>query len=170
MNARTTGDKFAFAYCTTDTSELLRDDRVHAVVIATRRGSHAHFAASALRAGKAVFVEKPLAMDEEGLQRVLDAQRESGQLLTVGFNRSFSPFAETIRDAFRGAGPLAITYYVNAGQSRPAPGSTTRRTAAAGSSARAATSWTSAVRLWTRTWWRSSPTGSAVPPPASTTR
>jgi predicted dehydrogenase len=115
MNARTTGDRFGFAYCTTDTAELLGDADVHAVVIATRHGSHAQFAADALRAGKAVFVEKPLAIDEAGLQQVLEAQQESGQLLTVGFNRRFSPFAARIRETFRGAGPLAITYRVNAG-------------------------------------------------------
>jgi predicted dehydrogenase/threonine dehydrogenase-like Zn-dependent dehydrogenase len=119
MNAKTTGDKFGFAYCTTDTAELLRDDSINAVVVATRHGSHAHFVAGALRAGKAVFVEKPLAIDEQGLQQVLEAQHESGQLLTVGFNRRFSPLAMAIREAFTDAGPLAITYRVNAGYIPP---------------------------------------------------
>jgi predicted dehydrogenase/threonine dehydrogenase-like Zn-dependent dehydrogenase len=119
MSATTTGEKFGFAFCTTDTSQLLGDENIDAVVIATRHGSHAHFAASALRSGKAVFVEKPLAIDEEGLQMVVDAQRESGQILTVGFNRRFSPFAAEIREAFRSAGPLAITYRVNAGYIPP---------------------------------------------------
>jgi polar amino acid transport system substrate-binding protein len=115
MNAKAAGDKFRFRYCTTDTSEILRDERVHAVVIATRHGSHARFAAEALRAGKAVFVEKPLAIDEEGLQEVLAAQAESGQLLTVGFNRRFSPLSVALRGAFDPAAPVAVNYRINAG-------------------------------------------------------
>jgi predicted dehydrogenase len=114
MNARTAADRFGFGYCSTDTAALLRDDAVHAVVVATRHGSHAKFAADALRAGKAVFVEKPLAITEDGLARVLEAQAESGQLLTVGFNRRFSSLASELKKSLPTT-PLAITYRVNAG-------------------------------------------------------
>lgn len=120
-SARTTGDKFGFAYCTTDTEKLLADPAVHAVVIATRHGSHAGMAARALRAGKAVFVEKPLALDEEGLQEVLDAQAETGGVLAVGFNRRFSPLVEQLKAAFAPGTPLAMTYRINAG---PIPANT----------------------------------------------
>ena len=120
-SARTTGDKFGFAYCTTDTEKLLADPAVHAVVIATRHGSHAGMAARALRAGKAVFVEKPLALDEEGLREVLDAQAETGGVLAVGFNRRFSPLVEQMKGAFAPGAPLAMTYRINAG---PIPANT----------------------------------------------
>lgn len=115
MNAKSTGEKYGFEYCTTDTPQLLADDSVDAVVIATRHGSHAKFAADALRAGKAVFVEKPLAIDEAGLQRVLEAQQESGQLLTVGFNRRFSPLVAEMKQFFAAGQPLAVQYRINAG-------------------------------------------------------
>jgi polar amino acid transport system substrate-binding protein len=114
-SARATGEKFGFQLCTTDAAELLRDERIGAVVITTRHGSHARYAADALRAGKAVFVEKPLALNEEELQEVLQAQEESGQLLTVGFNRRFAPLARALRKEFRESGPLALHYRVNAG-------------------------------------------------------
>jgi len=114
-SAKATGDKFGFACCTTDTEALLADPAVHAVVIATRHGSHAGQAARALRAGKAVFVEKPLALDEEGLREVLDAQAETGGVLAVGFNRRFSPLVARLREAFAPGAPLAMTYRVNAG-------------------------------------------------------
>lgn len=114
-NARATGDKFGFRYCTTDTEALLQDKDIDAVVIATRHGSHAHFAASALRAGKAVLVEKPLAIDEEGLQTVLDALRENPGLLTVGFNRRFSPLSAELKGFFTAGSPLALQYRINAG-------------------------------------------------------
>jgi predicted dehydrogenase len=119
LSARTTGDKFGFRYCTTDAQQLLVDTEIHGVVVATRHASHPHFTAQALRAGKAVFVEKPLAIDEAGLQQVLEAQAETGGLIAVGFNRRFSPLAERLRAEFAAAGPIAIQYRVNAG---PIPG------------------------------------------------
>jgi polar amino acid transport system substrate-binding protein len=85
------------------------------VVIATRHASHPRFAAQALRAGKAVFVEKPLALDEAGLAEVLDAQAETGGVVAVGFNRRFSPLAAEVKGAFAPGLPLALTYRINAG-------------------------------------------------------
>lgn len=118
-NAKGTGQKYGFGYCTTDTARLLEDRSIDAVVIATRHGSHAHFAAAALRAGKAVFVEKPLAIDEEGLRRVLEAQSESGGLITVGLNRRFSPLVARMREFFATGQPLAIQYRINSGPIPP---------------------------------------------------
>src|SRR5690625_1158893 len=115
MNAKATGEKYDFSYCTTDTEQLLDDESIDAVVIATRHGSHAKFTADALRAGKAVFVEKPLAIDEDGLRQVTDAQEASGGLLTVGFNRRFSPLTESMKAFFPVDQPLAIQYRINAG-------------------------------------------------------
>ncbi|HST57166.1 MAG TPA: Gfo/Idh/MocA family oxidoreductase, partial [Longimicrobium sp.] len=114
-SAKATGDKFGFGYCTTDTEKLLADPAIHAVVIATRHGSHAAMTARALRAGKAVFVEKPLALDEAELQEVLEAQGETGGVLAVGFNRRFSPLVEQMKAAFAPGAPLAMTYRINAG-------------------------------------------------------
>src|SRR5690606_22535345 len=119
LSAKATGEKYGFAYCTTDTQVLLADESIDAVVIATRHDSHASLAADALRAGKAVFVEKPLAISEEGLGRVLEAQAERGGLLTVGFNRRFSSLAAELKRAFEPGRPLAVTYRINAGPIPP---------------------------------------------------
>jgi predicted dehydrogenase len=113
--AKGAAERFGFGYASTDAQRVLDDPAVHAVVIATRHASHARLASRALRAGKAVFVEKPLAIDEEGLDEVLAAQAESGGLLAVGFNRRFSPLAREMKRTFDAALPLAITYRVNAG-------------------------------------------------------
>jgi polar amino acid transport system substrate-binding protein len=115
LSAKAAGEKFGFGYCTTESERLLGDEAIQAVVITTRHGSHAHFVSEALRAGKDVFVEKPLALDEEELQAVLEAQRESGRLVTVGFNRRFSPLAKELQTAFAGTERLAIQYRINAG-------------------------------------------------------
>jgi predicted dehydrogenase len=115
MNAKAVGDRFGFGYATTDTSAQLADGSSAAVVIATRHSSHARLAAQALRAGKAVFVEKPLALNEAELGEVLAAQAESGGVLAVGFNRRFSPLAAELKGAFAPGIPLALNYRINAG-------------------------------------------------------
>jgi predicted dehydrogenase/threonine dehydrogenase-like Zn-dependent dehydrogenase len=118
-NAKITGEKFGFQYCTTDTDKLLADDAIEAVVIATRHASHAYFTVSALHAGKAVFVEKPLAIDETGLEQVIRAFEETGTPITVGFNRRFSPLAKRMKAFFRAGQALAIQYRINAGAIPP---------------------------------------------------
>jgi predicted dehydrogenase/threonine dehydrogenase-like Zn-dependent dehydrogenase len=117
-SAQTTGEKFGFAYATTDSSRVLNDPDITAVVIATRHGSHARLAAEALRAGKAVFVEKPLAIDQAGLDQVVSALTQDS-LLTVGFNRRFSPLAAQLKSAFGASTALAINYRINAGPIPP---------------------------------------------------
>jgi len=73
LSGRHVGDKYGFEYCTTDYRELLEDEGAKAVFVLTRHGSHARFTAEALRAGKAVFVEKPLALNEEQLSAIVRA-------------------------------------------------------------------------------------------------
>jgi predicted dehydrogenase len=87
LSGRHAGDKFGFDYCTTDYRELLADESVHAIFVLTRHGSHAHFVTEALRAGKAVFVEKPLAMNEAQLCEVIKAYGERGRQGDKGTRR-----------------------------------------------------------------------------------
>jgi predicted dehydrogenase/threonine dehydrogenase-like Zn-dependent dehydrogenase len=117
INAKNTAEMFGFAYSTTDSEAVLRDGKSEAVFIATRHDSHAELATAALRRGKAVFVEKPLATTESGLREVLRAAQETGQLLMVGYNRRFAPLAKEIKNHFLNrAGVLTLAYRVNAGQ------------------------------------------------------
>jgi polar amino acid transport system substrate-binding protein len=119
INARNTASKFSFEFATTDRAQILTDESIDAVFVATRHASHPRFVAEALRAGKSVFVEKPLAIDEEGLQEVLSAHAESGGLVAVGFNRRFSPLSEQARAVFDPRATLAISYRINAGAIPP---------------------------------------------------
>ena len=102
-------------------SELLNDPNVDTVFILTRHDTHATHATHALQAGKAVFVEKPLAIDREQLElvrQVYEGQVEAGRapFLMVGFNRRFAPFTEKIRQFFSGRRePMLIHARVNAG-------------------------------------------------------
>jgi predicted dehydrogenase len=116
VTARHLADKFHFARATTDFEAQLGDPAVDGVVITTRHHLHAEQACRALEAGKHVFVEKPLALNEAQLAAVLGAQEKSGKLLTVGFNRRFSPLARELKSRLgTRRAPLVLQYRVNAG-------------------------------------------------------
>jgi predicted dehydrogenase len=115
-SARRSAERFGFERCGTDPESALQDD-VDLVFIATAHDSHAALAARALRAGKAVWLEKPPALDDDQLQLLSSAARETGGFLAIGYNRRFSHHTQTMRAAFaRRAGPLAIHYSVAAGR------------------------------------------------------
>lgn len=117
LSARNAGEQFGFAYSTTDYQQILNDAESKIVFIATRHDSHARMAAEALRGGRHVFVEKPLATNIEGLREVVAAARDADGLLMVGYNRRFAPIAREIKERFsKRAGPMTIVYRVNAGQ------------------------------------------------------
>ena len=73
LTARHVGNKFGFRYCTTDENEILNDPDINTVVIATRHHLHARQVIAALKAGKNVFCEKPLALNENELQEIVRA-------------------------------------------------------------------------------------------------
>ncbi len=84
--------RFGAAYSCSDYQEVLDDPKVDVVLIASRHQHHASQAAAALRAGKHVFLEKPMALTEDECREIYRAADESGKQLTVGFNRRFAPF------------------------------------------------------------------------------
>ncbi len=110
--------KFGFRHASTDLDELLSDDSVDAVFVVTRHSSHASLTNRVLRAGKAVFVEKPLALSEEELLSIRSTIDETGNdRVQVGFNRRFAPLLnETRRQFGRRVGPASVRYLVNAGR------------------------------------------------------
>lgn len=96
--------------------ELLADPELAVVAIVTRHSTHADYAERALRAGKWVFVEKPPCLTVNELERLRDAQAESGRPLVVGFNRRHAPLARTLRNAVRRPGQrFELLCRVNAG-------------------------------------------------------
>jgi predicted dehydrogenase/threonine dehydrogenase-like Zn-dependent dehydrogenase len=106
--------KYGAVNCTSDYNEILNDPAIDAVLIATRHDTHASMVAAALRAGKHCFVEKPLAIDQAGLDEVIKAQKQSGRIVLTGFNRRFSPLAARLRKEMDGHS-LVMQYRVNAG-------------------------------------------------------
>lgn len=116
LTARGVADKFDFAFTASGIDQILDDDSTSCVFVATRHNLHHSLAARALGAGKAVFVEKPLALDRDGLREVADAARLSGRQLLTGFNRRFAPLARQIHHRFaKRVGPMMVSFRVNAG-------------------------------------------------------
>ena len=117
-HARHAAEKFGFRYCASDEYKVINDPGINAIVIATRHHLHANQVLTALAAGKHVFCEKPLCLNEIDLQKIVHAHEASSRdlLLMVGFNRRFAPlglrmkaFLKQIKE------PLALHYRVNAG-------------------------------------------------------
>jgi len=110
------GRRTGFSEATSDTDGLIANPEINTVAIVTRHNSHARFAAQALRAGKHVFVEKPLAVTSEELNDVKSAYADSGRLLMVGFNRRFSPQVQTMKRLLSAVNaPKSLVMVMNAG-------------------------------------------------------
>ncbi len=128
VESATLAKKFGFANSTTDYKTILNDVEVDTVIITTRHNSHAQLVTESLQAGKHTFVEKPLALNNEQLTKILETynstalpagrqkQKANGQSLTVGFNRRFSPHIQAIKKAIGDKpGQLNVVATMNAG-------------------------------------------------------
>lgn len=125
-DARAVAVRQGAAYATTDPSELFSDPEIDVVLITTRHDTHASLALEALRAGKHVFVEKPLAIDPADLAAIetffadAEAAARPTPVLMTGFNRRFSPAFARVREALAGrTTPVMAVYRMNAGYLPP---------------------------------------------------
>jgi len=116
LSAKHVGEKYNCEYVTSDYVELLNDSQIDAIMIATRHNLHAKMVIEALSKGKAVFVEKPLAISKEELEAVIEAWETNQGRLMVGFNRRFAPLTSQVKQLLANRiAPLCIIYRVNAG-------------------------------------------------------
>lgn len=139
LNAKNVARSFGFQFATTDPKEILANEEIGTVFIAARHNLHASYTVEALKAGKNVFVEKPLALSPEELQQIIVTYKKTASpksrlttspreivnlshgvnqspILMVGFNRRFAPHMQQVKRFFADAvGPYAIQYRVNAG-------------------------------------------------------
>jgi len=116
ITAKNVGDKFGFNFCSSEVKDVLSNEKINTVFIATPHSSHADLVIKSLGAEKAVFVEKPLAVNAEELGAVIEAHKKSKQPLLVGFNRRFAPVSATIKKEFLNTGePMVVNIRINAG-------------------------------------------------------
>lgn len=123
-SSRSVAERFGFEFCTGDAADILENEEINTIFIATRHDTHADYTLRALKAGKNVFVEKPLCLASHELEEFgsfFKTSLEAGNshpLLMVGYNRRFSPFAQMLKQEF-GDGPMAMSYRINAGPIPP---------------------------------------------------
>ncbi len=119
-NAVATAAQFGAKYSSTRFEDVLEDKEVDAVIIATRHNLHTSMALSALKAGKHVLLEKPMALERGEITAIeefyADTDGQKRPLLLTGFNRRFSPIAGMIHNALRArSNPMIMNYRMNAG-------------------------------------------------------
>lgn len=113
-SAKSTAEKYGAQYCSTDYKEVLSDKDVDMVLIATRHNLHAPLTAEAAKAGKHIFVEKPIALTYEQCKEVNEAISSSQVNLTIGFNRRFSPLVQKMKGlSQKRKSPMVISVIVN---------------------------------------------------------
>jgi len=112
--SRSVAERFGFDLCTGNEKDIIDNSTINTIFIATRHDTHAQYVVKALEAGKNVFVEKPLCLNEEELGRISEAYHFANAILMVGYNRRFSPLIKKVKDTF-GSGPMSMIYRVNAG-------------------------------------------------------
>jgi predicted dehydrogenase/threonine dehydrogenase-like Zn-dependent dehydrogenase len=106
--------RFGSEYCTSDYDEILGNPNIQVVVIVSRNQYHADQALAALRAGKHVFVEKPMALTEDECRNINNAVQQSGKQLTVGFNRRYAPSYVRLKAQFaKRTAPAVLNCRIN---------------------------------------------------------
>lgn len=143
VSAQHAAKKYGFGYAASSAEQILTDDDINTIAVLTRHNLHAEQTIAALRDGKNVFCEKPLALTEDELSEVWKALQQSGypsesadehlgdddnieavsksvvstnSLLMVGYNRRFAPLARELKSFLgRQDEPLVVQYRVNAG-------------------------------------------------------
>ncbi|HWQ84242.1 MAG TPA: Gfo/Idh/MocA family oxidoreductase, partial [Anaerolineales bacterium] len=117
-SAQNAARRFGFSEAVSDEAAVLENPRINTVAILTRHNLHARQVQAGLNAGKNVFCEKPLALDEVELDEIAQAlnQNQGRSLLMVGFNRRFAPLAIRLKEFIAGRSePVVAQYRVNAG-------------------------------------------------------
>ena len=108
--------KYGITNSTTDYQEMLKDNEVDLVFVTTQHHMHAKMTLDAMKAGKSVFVEKPLALTQEELDQIIETHQSSDVNVSVGFNRRFAPLAKQMKKALGdGTNPINIVATMNAG-------------------------------------------------------
>ncbi|HMZ99713.1 MAG TPA: bi-domain-containing oxidoreductase [Ferruginibacter sp.] len=116
ITAKNVANKFGFNFCSSSVNDVLGKQEVNTIFIATPHNSHAELTIQSLQAGKAVFVEKPLAINTDQLQEVIETKKKHNYPLMVGFNRRFAPVSIQVKKEFASAGePIVMNMRINAG-------------------------------------------------------
>ena len=114
VNAKKVAKEYNANYCTTDYKEVLEDKDVDCVLIATHHNLHKEMIIESAKAGKHIYVEKPMAMNYEDVKEIVKIIKDTGVILTVGTNRRYSPLSSMAKEVIKKKGkPVLINYRIN---------------------------------------------------------
>ena len=119
--AKHIAEKYGFEYCTSNIEDVLKDENINSVLVSTRHNLHAECVIKCIENNKNIFVEKPLCLNEEELNKITELYNTKGitnenSIVMVGFNRRFAPLPKKIKGFFKDVkDPLVFNYRVNAG-------------------------------------------------------
>lgn len=116
VTAQYAASRFGFGYAASDPDALLADPAINVVAILTRHDLHAAQILRALKAGKHIYCEKPLAITKKQLADLAKALKKPNQtMVTVGYNRRFAPLALKLKSFIdQRQEPLVAHFRVNA--------------------------------------------------------
>ncbi len=123
-SSRSVAERFSFQFCTANDTDIIENEDINCIFVATRHDSHAQYVIDSLHSGKNVFVEKPLCLDASQLEEIqsiyesVSNNRNPSPALMVGYNRRFSPLTQIIKQKI-GVGTMSMIYRVNAGNIPP---------------------------------------------------
>jgi len=116
LNAAHAARKFGFSYASDSIDRIVNDPEINTIAVLTRHNLHSDQVLMGLKAGKHVFVEKPIAINREQLDEIKLELVDGGPLLTAGFNRRFAPLSIELSKILADRNePLIVHYRVNAG-------------------------------------------------------
>lgn len=114
-NSRNMADKYGFSYCAAGSDEVVNDDKINTLFVATRHDSHFEYVKKGIEKGKHVFVEKPLCLIPQELDELQRIYKEGKSIVMVGFNRRFAPIIQQLKKSLNPDVPCAMQYRINSG-------------------------------------------------------
>ncbi len=119
-NADNIAKRYRANYSTTDYDYIIKDKNINMVIVSTRHNLHAEIAIKAAERGKAILLEKPMALNQTELENLINVLKKRRAPFTIGFNRRFSSISQKIYYLVsRRENPLIINYRMNAGYISP---------------------------------------------------
>lgn len=115
LTATNLSKKYKIPQSSTSSDKILEDNEISSVLVTTRHNLHSNMVLKALEKNKDVFVEKPLCLNNEELDEIIDVYNKSKSTITVGFNRRFAPIATKAKKIIGSDTPMNIVATMNAG-------------------------------------------------------
>ncbi|MEO0203047.1 MAG: bi-domain-containing oxidoreductase [candidate division WOR-3 bacterium] len=114
-NAVNLAKRYGFKYASSDYMEAFKDENVNLIIISTPHNLHAKLVKLSIEHNKAVYVEKPLAINLKELEELRHAYEKNPVAFCIGFNRRFSVFTEKLKEIIKNKQKVIFNYFVNAG-------------------------------------------------------